>query len=95
MRVFVDATLNGASTEDDDDFGLWMDGIYSQDDVAAFCQVRAMILENIREAAEEMDMERVDQLDEAYDDISSLIELVVSQWPDDYAPVCLDESYFA
>lgn len=94
MRLYINPTLAGASTEDDRDFGLWLDGIYTQKDVANLCATRGMILKGIRDAAEVMDYDRIDLLDEAYDDISNLIELVVANWPADYAPVCLDENHF-
>ncbi|MBU2958012.1 hypothetical protein Q4511_15655 [Paracoccus sp. 1_MG-2023] len=93
MLVYVNPTLNGVCTEDRGP-SLWIQGVYSDDDIKNLTHTRALILSRLRDAIEVRDYRLVDRLDEAYDDISILIEEVVSCWPGDYAPVYLEENAF-
>lgn len=94
MTAFVMPCFDGMTVEQIEQTGLLEDGYVSLEDIESYLAMKAAVLEDMMEAGEEGDLERVEYLDGIYQELLDLLRDISAQWPGDFLHSSFQECQF-
>lgn len=92
--LHISRDLNGLSVADLTEVDPLNLGFATEKDVREFVRMRGQILLAMREAADQGDYDRIDDLDELYCEVLATLEAFLDAWLPDYVTSVFDESIF-